>query len=206
MQTGYSPIRVPDTVPPSFSPVKSKFRALSAGIHLTTGFWLGLLKRVPTCCQNYFTTLNPSLVRKLTNKKIRWIIRQLNKGTPVKEIAAVMRVTPRRIYQIKKQYEETGKVELKHPGREPKQIDQQTERIVLEAYQRYKLSPVPLEKLVEVDYNIHLPHNTIYRVLLKHNLVEENINKKKRRKRVRYERTHSMSLWQGDWKRLDDTG
>jgi putative transposase len=42
-------------------------------------------------------------VRKLTNKKIRWIIRQLDKGTPVKEIAAVMRVTPRRIYQIKKQ-------------------------------------------------------------------------------------------------------
>ncbi|WP_456330654.1 helix-turn-helix domain-containing protein, partial [Archaeoglobus sp.] len=47
-------------------------------------------------------------MRKLTNKKIRWIIKQLEKGTPVKEIAAVMRVTPRRIYQIKKQYEETG--------------------------------------------------------------------------------------------------
>jgi len=49
-------------------------------------------------------------VRKLTNKKIRWIIRQLDRGTPVKEIAAVMRVTPRRIYQIKKQYEETGEI------------------------------------------------------------------------------------------------
>jgi len=31
-------------------------------------------------------------VRKLTNKKIKWIIKQLNKGTPVKEIAAIMRV------------------------------------------------------------------------------------------------------------------
>ena len=112
--------------------------------------------------QNYFTTLNPTLVRKLTNKKIRWIISQLEKGTPVKEIAAVMRVTPRRIYQLKKQYEETGNIpELKQPGRKPKQIDSDTEKIVLEAYQKYKLSPVPLEKLIERDYGIHIPHNTI---------------------------------------------
>jgi putative transposase len=67
-------------------------------------------------------------VRKLTNKKIRWIIRQLNKGTPVREIAAVMRVTPRRIYQIKKPYEETGQIpELRQPGRKPKPIDKETE-------------------------------------------------------------------------------
>jgi len=36
----------------------------------------------------------------------------------------VMRVTIRRIYQLKKQYEETGKMpELKQPGRKPKPID-----------------------------------------------------------------------------------
>ncbi len=134
-------------------------------------------------------------MRKLTNKKIRWIVRQLNKGTPVKEIAAVMRVTPRRIYQIKKQYKETGEIpELKQPGRKPKQIDKETEQIILQAYNKYRLSPVPLEKLIERDYGIHIPHNTIYKVLLKHGLVEENMNKKKRRKWVRYERTHSMSL------------
>jgi hypothetical protein len=55
-------------------------------------------------------------VRKLTNEKIRWIIRQLNKGTPVREIAAVMTVTPRRIYLLKK-CEEAGQIpELKQPG------------------------------------------------------------------------------------------
>ena len=30
------------------------------------------------------------------------------------------------------------------------------------------------------------------------------MKKKKRRKWVRYEREHSMSLWQGDWKKLED--
>ena len=144
-------------------------------------------------------------MRKLTNRKIRWIIRQLNKNTPIKEIAAVMRVTERRIYQIQKQYRETGKPpELKRAGRKPKPIERKTEQIILNAYKTYKLSPVILEKLIERDYIIHIPHNTIYKVLLKHSLVEENMNKKKRRKWVRYERTHSMSLWQGDWKRLDE--
>jgi putative transposase len=35
-------------------------------------------------------------------------------------------------------------------------------------------------------------------------MVEENMNKKKRRKWVRYEREYSMSLWQGDWKMLGE--
>jgi len=47
--------------------------------------------------------------------------------------------------------------------------------------------------LIERDYGIHIPHNTIY-ILLNHNLVEENMNKKKRRKWVRFERTHSMAM------------
>jgi transposase InsO family protein len=38
-----------------------------------------------------------------------------------------------------------------------------------------------LEKLIERDYSIHIPHNTI-QVLLKHDLVEGDMNKKKRRK------------------------
>lgn len=89
-------------------------------------------------------------MRKLTSKKIKWIIKQLDKETPVKEIAAVMRITPRRIYQLKKQYEETGEIpELKRPGRKPKPINRETEEIVLQAYQKYKLSPILLEKLIK---------------------------------------------------------
>ncbi len=76
-------------------------------------------------------------MRKLTNRK-------LDKGTPVKEIAVVMRVTPRRIYQLKKQYRKTGEIpELKQETQTDKL---RRGKIVLEAYQKYKLSPVPLEK------------------------------------------------------------
>jgi len=146
-------------------------------------------------------------VRKLTNRIISWITRQLDEGTPVREIAAVMRVMPRRIYQIKKQYEETGEIpELKQAGRKPKPISKETKECILQAYQKYKLSPVILEKLIERDHSIHIPHNIIYRVLLKHSLVVENMNMKKRRKWVRFEREHSMSLWQGDWKLINLNG
>jgi len=50
-----------------------------------------------------------------------------------------------------------------------------------------------LEKLIERDYGIRIPHNTIYRTMLKYDLVVENMNKKKRKVWVRSERAHSMS-------------
>jgi putative transposase len=72
-----------------------------------------------------------------------------------------MRVTPRRIYQIKKQYKETGKIpELKQAGREP--IDEEAEEIILKTYEKYKLDPVALEKLIERDYR-H-PHPTQHHI------------------------------------------
>lgn len=62
-------------------------------------------------------------MRKLTNKKVRWIIKQLNRGTPIKEIAAVMRVTSRRIYQIQRQYRETNVIPILKPSRKETQTN-----------------------------------------------------------------------------------
>jgi putative transposase len=53
-----------------------------------------------------------------------------------------------------------------------------------------------LEKLIERDYGIRIPHNTIYKVLLNHGLVEENMNKKKK-KWALFRTLNPMSLWQG---------
>jgi hypothetical protein len=62
-------------------------------------------------------------VRKLTNKKIRWIIRQLEMGTHLEEVASVMKVTRRRIYQLKRQYQDEGiypELKVSTPGLYPK--------------------------------------------------------------------------------------
>ena len=71
---------------------------------------------------------------------------------------SLMRVTPRRIYQLKKQYEK-GKIPVKQPGRKT-QTDRQGNRANHPSSNKYKLSPVSLEKLIERD-SIHIPHNTI---------------------------------------------
>ena len=153
--------------------------------------------------QNYFTSRS-SGVRKLNKKKVKWIIKQLQKGTKVSEIADAMNITIRRVYQIKQFYEEKGRIpELKRPGRKPKEIDSKIKEIIYTVYDKYKLSPVILEKIIERNYDIHIPHNTIYKVMLEYGLVVENKKKKRQRKWVRFERKHSMSLWQGDWKQYD---
>lgn len=52
-----------------------------------------------------------------------------------------------------------------------------------------------LEKILDQDYGIHIPHNRIHRILLKNNMAKENEKKKKPRKKwIRDERKHSLSL------------
>ncbi len=40
--------------------------------------------------------------------------------------------------------------------------------------------------------------------MLDHNLMVENMSKRKQKKWARFERDHSMSLWQGDWKKIGE--
>jgi putative transposase len=146
-------------------------------------------------------------VRKLTNKNIQWIICQLEREKHPDDIARFMRVSRRRIYQLKKQYKDSGLIpELKDPGRKKKPLDSEFERVILNAYQTYKSGPVILEKIIKTHYGLTIPHNTIYHVMLMHHLVIENPRKKGQRKWVRFERKHSMSLWQGDWKEFEFKG
>ena len=78
----------------------------------------------------------------------------------MREIAAVMKVTPRRIHQLRKHYQETGEIpELKQAGRKPKQIPKETEGIILQTYNKYRLSPVLLEKLIERLRHPHSPQH-----------------------------------------------
>ena len=91
-------------------------------------------------------------------------------------------------------------------GRKPQPIDERTEQLILESYQANNVGPTYLEKKIEETYRIHIPHNRIYRVLLDHDLVEINMRKRQQRKYIRYERTHSMSMWQGDWKEFEFDG
>ena len=144
---------------------------------------------------------------KLSNRDIQRIIQQWVKEKPIVEIARYFRITRQRVYQLINRFKEEGEYpELKVSGRKPQPIDERTEELILETYRVNSVGPTHLEKKIEETYGIHIPHNRIYRVLLNHGLVEINMKKRQQRKYVRYERTHSMSMWQGDWKEFEFDG
>lgn len=122
---------------------------------------------------------------KLNPKKIKWILRQKERGElSTAQIAAIQRVTPRRVNQLRQDYRNTG------------------EMPVLMAQSKYKLNACLLEPILKREFGVKMSHNKIHVVLREHRLANREPKKAKRRKWVRYERKHSMSLWHTDWKYL----
>ena len=75
---------------------------------------------MPLACapsRNNFTKFSITRVRKLTNKKVQRTIRELENVKPPDDIARIVRVSRRRIYHLKQQYQNAGVIpDLKIPG------------------------------------------------------------------------------------------
>ena len=141
---------------------------------------------------------------KLNQKKIEYLIREKENGKGTKEIASMLEITDRRVRQIWQEYKKTRKIpELKKRGRK-RMMSEEEEKILIQLYEKYQVSARILEVILKREYNIHVSHNTIHRILKKYGLSRDEKNKKKRRKWIRFEREYSMSLWQMDWKKLRD--
>lgn len=139
---------------------------------------------------------------RLTKKKIDYIIRHKRRGTKTnRRLAWELKIsisTVKRVWTYWLKYKEP--LEFKPFGRPKTQIPEEDERIVLQAFQTYKVGARRLESIIRADYKRHIPHNRIHVVLLKHGLAKPNRNKQKRRKPwVRFERDHSLTTVQMDW-------
>jgi putative transposase len=147
---------------------------------------------------------------KLDERKIRWIIHEklrgrggggLSNGT----IAMIQHVSPRRIKQLWQEYRRTRQLPtLGKPGRPRNHLPINEETIILEAFDRYQAGAVALESILRARYGVRIPHNRIHKVLRVNGRAMTQPAKQLRRRWVRYERTHSMSLWHTDWKQLPD--
>ena len=139
-------------------------------------------------------------MRKLNQRKIRWIIREMEKGErSVYRIAKLQNVTPRWVREIYRRYKEIGEYPYPNkPGRKPSLISDEERRIVLEIRRQHPVCAVTLEKILDRE-GIHIPHNRIHRILKEEGISRNEPKKQKRRKWIRYERRHSNSLWHGDW-------
>lgn len=139
-------------------------------------------------------------MKKLNQKKIRWIIRHMETGLNSDAVARSQKISRRRVQQIYKRYKETNIVPVLHkPGRKSKRLADKRIELINKAYDEHKIGPIALEKMIQKEHKIHIPHNAIYKHMLRRGLIQENPNKKKQRKWVRYERKHSLSLVHTDW-------
>ena len=141
---------------------------------------------------------------KLNERKIRWIIHEKLRGRGAGELALIQRVSRRRIEQLWQAYRRTGVLPaLKKPGRPTKaSVSLRDATLILETYDRLKVNALTLERVLRRDHGLSLPHNRIHTVLKENGRALPQLSKQRRRKWVRYEREHSMSLWHTDWKQL----
>lgn len=146
---------------------------------------------------------------KLNNAKVMEIIRKRNNGWSTNHIRKKFRVSERRVNQILQYYKENEKAPQigKKFGRPCLPIDKREVKIVDEAYTGYRFSASLLESIIKRDYNQHIPHNRIHRILImlgKAKKLDKEIIR--RRFIVRYERKHSLSLGHMDWHQRPDDG
>lgn len=139
-------------------------------------------------------------MKKLTQLKIRWIIREMKKGQlSVYRIAKQQGVTPRWVRELYKRYLETG--EYPYPtrvGRKPVPISEEDRRTVLDIRREHPLCAGMLE-LILLGRGIRIPHNRIHRILRDAGIAKVEPKKARRKKWIRYQRRHSNSLWHTDW-------
>ncbi|MCL5067354.1 MAG: DDE-type integrase/transposase/recombinase [Thaumarchaeota archaeon] len=96
--------------------------------------------------------------------------------------------------------------ELRKPGRKALEPSEDEKKIIREAYEKYEVNALTLERVIDSEYHTHIPHNRIHCVLRNLGLALSEPRKQTRRKWIRYEREHSNSLWHTDWKFLEGRG
>ena len=143
---------------------------------------------------------------KLTNKKIKWVVDQVVKGSEDTDIvASIQGVSRRRVQQLVKFYNEQGRYPVLDMNRRPRTSLTEEQKVIIEkAYGECYLGARLLRYHIKKHYGKNIPQNKIHRHLLETGLATPNPKKQKKRKRCRYEREHSLSLVHADW--LDHNG
>ena len=139
---------------------------------------------------------------KLTKTKLVETLRMLNNGASKYQARKIAGITKQRVYQVWNEYLQTDTIpEIgKTNGRPPKLIKEIEISIVKEAYKKYRVSADTLERLIKRDYNIHIPHNRIHKILLILGYAKKKDKVDIRKKMwIRYERKHSLTAVHIDW-------
>ena len=105
---------------------------------------------------------------KLTKTKLLETLRSLNNGNSKYQARKIANISKQRVYQVWKIYNETGLMpEIgKKTGRPIKIIEEWEVQLIKESYEKYRVSADTLERIIKRDFDKHIPHNRIHKILL----------------------------------------
>ena len=92
------------------------------------------------------------IMRKLTNRGMRWVIRETRKGEQsVYRIAKQQNITPRHARRLRRRYQDVqgyliDQIRLQKPGKKQVPIDENDRKMVLDVYERMPIGAVKMEK------------------------------------------------------------
>jgi len=138
-------------------------------------------------------------MKKLNQRKIQWIVREMKrKELSMYQIAKMQKITIFHAWRVYHKYNGIKGPKLLHCGRKPTSITQEEVELVKKAKEETGFGAVNLEKVL-AEQGSKMPHNRIHAILRQEGLAMKQPNKSRRRKWVRYERKHSNSLAHADW-------
>ena len=135
--------------------------------------------------------------------KIVFIRVKLIEGWSDKEIREYLEIPERTYFRWKSRMENdyVSLVRKQRTGPKPKFILDTINSNRIQLWRKkYGWSPIKIEGHLDRHYNTHIPHNRIYQLLKGKGLNKPIGEPRKTWGKKRWERLHSMSLWQGDWK------
>ena len=128
-----------------------------------------------------------SMKQKLTDKSIRYIIRELKKGKSTKMLSEEINVTQRQVRRLQAEYLKTKTVHIQRPAGRPKSHGPSDEEIktVLDAHHLKPDGVVRTANLLKREgHNISYYH--VYNIMKSNNLVVNSPAKSRKRKWIRF--------------------
>jgi putative transposase len=143
----------------------------------------------------------------LSLRKREWIIRRRsNDNWSVSKICRHMRISRKCFYYHWKNYIGYGQKGLEIKSRRPNIVHKTEQTIVdriLELREKEEYGPNKMEAILK-NQGMNIGHSTIYRILKDHRLNNPIEKPRKTWGKIRFQREHSNSLWQTDFKLTED--
>lgn len=137
---------------------------------------------------------------KLTEKKRKWIIKQIERGMSKKNVAMAMKVSRMTVWKIIQKYNKWGEEGLKDhkKGRLFEPLNPKFYKLVIEEWKKNKCGARKLHAVIK-RRGFNVSRRKIEQVLIAEGFQKPVLKRRKPRKYKRYEWPISNYMWHTDW-------